>query len=104
MLEILGDPIVTANIYTANHAAFPIRIGKITVKICGNFWVTKYFKHIFTIPTLPSSSDLISLLNHIISFIAKILFYAILIRVVPMRRGGPELEYPVTTKSAVLLF
>ena len=29
-------------IYTANHATFPIQIGKITVQICGNFWVTKY--------------------------------------------------------------
>ena len=29
-------------IYTANHATFPIRIRKITVQICGNFWVTKY--------------------------------------------------------------
>ena len=29
-------------IYTANHAAFPIRIRKITVQICGNFWVTQY--------------------------------------------------------------
>ena len=48
MLEILGDPIVTANIYTANHAAFPIRIGKITVKICGNFWVTQYIKLVTT--------------------------------------------------------
>ena len=26
-------------IYTANHATFPIRIRKITVQICGNFWV-----------------------------------------------------------------
>ena len=29
-------------IYTANHATFPIRIRKITVQICGNFWVTQY--------------------------------------------------------------
>ena len=29
-------------IYTANHATFPIRILKITVQICGNFWVTQY--------------------------------------------------------------
>ena len=28
-------------IYTANHATFPIRIRKITVQICGNFWVTQ---------------------------------------------------------------
>ena len=28
-------------IYTANHAIFPIRIRKITVQICGNFWVTQ---------------------------------------------------------------
>ena len=29
-------------IYTANHATFPIQIRKITVKICGYFWVTQY--------------------------------------------------------------
>ena len=29
-------------IYTANHATFPIRIRKITVQICGNFQVTQY--------------------------------------------------------------
>ena len=29
-------------IYTANHATFQIQIGKITVLICGNFWVTQY--------------------------------------------------------------
>ena len=29
-------------IYTANHATFPIRIRKITVQICGNFLVTQY--------------------------------------------------------------
>ena len=29
-------------IYTANHATFPIRIRKLTVQICGNFWVTQY--------------------------------------------------------------
>ena len=29
-------------IYTANHATFPIRIRKNTVRICGNFWVTQY--------------------------------------------------------------
>ena len=29
-------------IYTANHATFPIRIRKITVQICDNFWVTQY--------------------------------------------------------------
>ena len=28
-------------IYTANHATFPIRIRKITVQICDNFWVTQ---------------------------------------------------------------
>ena len=31
-------------IYTANHATFPIRIRKITAQICGNFWVTQYIK------------------------------------------------------------
>ena len=30
------------HIYTANHATFPIRIRKLTVNICGNFWVTQY--------------------------------------------------------------
>ena len=29
-------------IYTANHATFPIQIRKITLQICGNFWVTQY--------------------------------------------------------------
>ena len=29
-------------IYTENHATFPIRIRKITVQICGNFWVSQY--------------------------------------------------------------
>ena len=29
-------------IYTANHATFPIRKCKNTVQICGNFWVTQY--------------------------------------------------------------
>ena len=28
-------------IYTANHATFPLQIRKITVQICGNFWVTQ---------------------------------------------------------------
>ena len=28
-------------IYTANYATFPIRIRRITVQICGNFWVTQ---------------------------------------------------------------
>ena len=29
-------------IYTANYTTFPIRIRKITVQICGHFWVTQY--------------------------------------------------------------
>ena len=29
-------------IYTENHSTFPIQIRKITVQICGNFWVTQY--------------------------------------------------------------
>ena len=29
-------------IYTANHATFPKKIRKITVHICGNFWITQY--------------------------------------------------------------
>ena len=28
--------------YTSNHATFPIRIRKITVQICGNIWITQY--------------------------------------------------------------
>ena len=28
-------------IYTAKQATFPIRVRKITVQICGNFWVTQ---------------------------------------------------------------
>ena len=28
--------------YNANHATFPIQISKITVQICGNFWVAQY--------------------------------------------------------------
>mgnify|MGYP001267233599 CR=1 FL=1 len=28
-------------IYTENYATFPIQIRKITVQICGNFWVTQ---------------------------------------------------------------
>ena len=28
-------------IYTANHATVQIRIRRITVQICGNFWVTQ---------------------------------------------------------------
>ena len=39
---ILGDPEVNANIY-CTHATFPIGIRKITVQLCGNFWVTQYF-------------------------------------------------------------
>ena len=31
------------HICTANHATFPIQIRKITVQICGNFWVTQYY-------------------------------------------------------------
>ena len=30
---VLGDPEVTANIYAANHATFPIQIRNITVQI-----------------------------------------------------------------------
>ena len=38
---MLGDPEVTANIY-CNYATFPIQISKITVQICGNFWVPQH--------------------------------------------------------------
>jgi len=27
---------------TGNHATFPVKIRKIKVQICGNFWVTQY--------------------------------------------------------------
>ena len=37
---LLVDPEVTENIC----ATFPIQIRKITVQICGNFWVTQYIK------------------------------------------------------------
>ena len=29
-------------IYTASNATFPLQMRKITVQICGNFWVTQY--------------------------------------------------------------
>ena len=29
-------------IYTANHTTFPLHIRKVTVHICGNFWVIQY--------------------------------------------------------------
>ena len=32
-------------IYTANHATFPIRFRKITVQTYGNFWVTQYLTY-----------------------------------------------------------
>ena len=35
-----GDPEVTANIY--GKSSLPIQMRKITVQICGNFWVTQY--------------------------------------------------------------
>ena len=38
---LLGDPKVL-QIYTANHVTFPIQLRKITVRICGNFWVIQY--------------------------------------------------------------
>ena len=31
--------------YTANHATFPIQRRKITVQICGDFWVTQHNAH-----------------------------------------------------------
>ena len=31
-------------IYTAYHATFPIQLRKITVYICGNFWVSQYIR------------------------------------------------------------
>ena len=34
------------HIYTSNHANFPIRIRKIPLQICGNFWVTQYHDQI----------------------------------------------------------
>ena len=49
-------------IYTANHATFPIQILKITVQICGNFWVTQYayinrfIELLFAVEKIPLSS------------------------------------------------
>ena len=34
-------------IYTANHATSPIKIRKITVHICGNFWITQYYIKVY---------------------------------------------------------
>ena len=33
--------ILDDQLYTANHATNPIQIRKITVQICGDFWVTQ---------------------------------------------------------------
>ena len=33
---------ILSQIYTENHATFPIQIDVITVQICGNFWGTQY--------------------------------------------------------------
>ena len=40
-------------IYTENYATFPIQIQKITVQICGNFWVTQYICVFAVSLTLP---------------------------------------------------
>ena len=40
-------------IYTANHATFQIQIRKITVQICGNFWVTQYISWGCALPPSP---------------------------------------------------
>ena len=40
-LSVLGDPEVTANI-DCKSRNFPIQMRKITVQICGNFWVIQY--------------------------------------------------------------
>ena len=51
ILGVLGPKILDSifwvtqklpQMYTANHATFPIQIRKITVQICGNFWVAQY--------------------------------------------------------------
>ena len=47
-------------IYTANHATFPIQICKITVQICGNFWVTQYEYFVY----LSWNSDPVTLHNY----------------------------------------
>ena len=39
-------------IYTENHATFPIPIRKITVQICGNFWVTQCYMSKKELPIL----------------------------------------------------
>ena len=41
MYFLLGDPEVTANIYCKSRN-LPKWTRKITVQICGNFWVTQY--------------------------------------------------------------
>ena len=41
-INILGDPVVIANIYCKSRNL--LRKCKITVQICGNFWVTQYDK------------------------------------------------------------
>ena len=41
-LETYQYWVTQKQIYTANHATFPIQIRKITVQICSNFWVTEY--------------------------------------------------------------
>ena len=41
--------------YTDNNATFPIRIRKITVHICGNFWVTQYMTNVHSNPDISES-------------------------------------------------
>ena len=43
-IDIYWVPHKLPQIYTTNHATFPIQIHKITVQICGNFWGTQYNK------------------------------------------------------------
>ena len=43
-------------IYTAKHATFPIRIRKITVQICGNFWFTQLSNIAFSQRNSPDSN------------------------------------------------
>ena len=55
--------------YNANHATFPIWIRKITVQICGNFWVTQYLKIIRSFQKTNFYSDQSTEHSSIITFL-----------------------------------
>ena len=50
-------------LYTAYRATFPIRILKITVQLCGNFWVAQYNQHTLIVFTLQSPRSSIILIQ-----------------------------------------